>query len=303
LADQDAPNTQPRERSPSRTAAYVALFRALETRLPDDKRLFSDPFADAFLDARLGAALAAAKVPVTGGVVTQVIDRSWPGTMASVIVRTRYIDEVLEAAIEDGIEQVVVLGAGFDARAYRLEAAARARVFEVDERPTQAAKRERIVRRLGHEPANVTWVAVDFERDDLAEALRGAGLDPEARAIFIWEGVAVYLTPEAVDETLRAVTSVGAPGSRIVFTYLDRRVLDGKIKPPPGAEATMNRVSRAGEPFRFGLEPDEVAGWLADRGLELVHEVSTVKLAERYLHPRGRRPPTSPLFRLALATY
>ena len=290
------------ERGPSRTAAYVALFRALETRLPDDKRLFSDPFADAFLDGRLGAALAAAKVPVTGGAVSQIIDRSWPGTMASVIVRTRYIDEVLQAAIEDGIRQVVVLGAGFDARAYRLEAAARARVFEVDELATQAAKRERIVRRLGSEPANVTWVGVDFERDDLAEALHGAGLDPEARAIFIWEGVAVYLTPEAVDETLRAVTSVGVPGSRIVFTYLDRRVLDGKIK-PPGAEATMNRVSRAGEPFRFGLEPDEVAGWLADRGLELIDEVSTVELAERYLHPRGRRPPTSPLFRLALATY
>ena len=191
------------ERGPSRTAAYVALFRALETRLPPEKRLFSDRFAEAFLDGRLSAALTAAKVPVTGGVVTEVIDRRWPGPRTSVIVRTRFIDEAVEAAVGDGIEQIVILGAGFDARAYRLDVAKTARVFEVDERATQTVKRHVISERLGSIPPNVTYVAVDFERDDLGAALREAGLDTSARVVFIWEGVTPYLTPEAVDATLR----------------------------------------------------------------------------------------------------
>src|SRR3954451_25262114 len=201
-------------RGPSRTAAYVALFRALETRLPDDRRLFSDPFAESFLDGRLGAALKAAKVPVTGAIVPEVIDRRWPGPRTSVLVRTRFIDAAVEAAIGDGVEQIVILGAGFDARGYRLDAASRARVFEVDEAGTQEVKRRVIEKRLGSIPPHVTYVAVDFERDDLGAALRAAGLDPARRVMFVWEGVTPYLTPEAVDATLRLLPTLGAPGSR-----------------------------------------------------------------------------------------
>jgi methyltransferase (TIGR00027 family) len=290
------------DRGPSRTAAYVALFRALETRLSDGKRLFSDPYADAFLDHRLGAALAAAKVPVTGAAVPEVIDRGWPGARVSVIVRTRFIDEALEAAIADGVDQVVVLGAGFDARAYRLEAAKRARVFEVDEPATLERKRELIEKRLGSPPTHVSFVPVDFERDDLGEALRSAGLDPAARVMFIWEGVTPYLTPDAVDATLRIVRRLGATGSQIVFTYLDREAFEDGAK-VPGARAAMDRARRAGEPFLFGLDSAEVSDYLAERGFELAEQVTSVELTARYLHPLGRRPTASPFFNVVLATY
>lgn len=289
-----------RPRGPSRTAAFIALFRALETRLPAKQRLFADPFAKEFLDRRLGAVLAMARVPVTGGLVPGFIDRTWPGARVSVIVRTRFIDETMEAALAEGIGQVVILGAGFDTRAHRIEAAARARVFEVDAPATLAEKGARIERLPGARPAHVTAVGVDFERDDLEASLRSAGLDPGARTLFIWEGVTSYLSAEAVDQTLRAMTRLGAPGSLVVFTYLDRAVLEDGAK-PRGAGATISAVARVGEPIRFGLDPADLAAYLADRGLELREEVSTAELAGRYLHPRGRRPVAAEFFRVALA--
>ncbi len=284
----------------SRTARFVALFRALETRLPEDERLFTDPFAADFLDGRLGAALAAARVPGTGPLVPAYIDRRWPGTRVSVVVRTRFIDEALARAVDDGVGQVVLLGAGFDARAYRLDALGGARVFEVDAPETQAVKRAAIEARLGSSPANVTWVAVDFERDDLAASLPAGGLDPDTPAFFVWEGVTPYLTAEAVDATLRAIASVAAPGSRIVFTYLNRAGLEGARR-MQGAAASAGAAARAGEPFQFGLDPDEVPAYLAERGFELVEQVTSAELAARFLHPLGRRPPVSPFYNVVLA--
>jgi methyltransferase (TIGR00027 family) len=290
-------------RGPSRTAAYVALFRALETRLPDDQRLFSDPFAESFLDGRLGAALKAAKVPVTGAIVPEVIDRRWPGPRTSVLVRTRFIDDAVEAAVDDGVEQIVILGAGFDARGYRLDAASRARVFEVDEAGTQEVKRRAIEKRLGSIPPHVTYVTVDFERDDLGAALRDAGLDAARRVMFVWEGVTPYLTPEAVDATLRLLPTLGAPGSRVVFTYLDRAGLDRDGDELTGSAAAMQRAAAVGEPFRWGLDPKELPSFLSERGLELIETATSVELSERYLKPLGRTPPTSPFFRVVLAGF
>lgn len=285
---------------PSRTARFVALFRALETRLPADRRLFADPFAEDFLDGRLAAALAAARVPGTGPLVPAYIDRRWPGTRVSVLVRTRFIDEALERAVDDGVAQLVLLGAGFDARAYRLDAAERTRVLEVDAPETQSVKRAAIEHRLGRTPENVSWVPVDFERDDLAASLRDAGLDPAAPAFFVWEGVTPYLTPEAVDATLRAMASLAAPGSRLVFTFLDRAGLDG-AKRMQGARASAGSARRTGEPFLFGLDPAGVPAYLAERGFELSEQVASADLAGRYLHPLGRRPSASRFFNVVLA--
>ncbi len=285
---------------PSRTAAYVALFRAMETRLPPQRRLFEDPYAEAFLDARLRGALAMARVPLSGGLVAGYIDRRWPGARVAVLVRTRFIDEATEAALAEGAGQVVILGSGFDARAYRLGSARRARVFEVDEPATLAAKRARIEGRLGAMPDHVSLVAMDFERDDLAERLAAAGFAAGEPTFFIWEGVTGYLSAEAVDATLRQLAALGAPGSRVVFTYLEAGPLAGRGG-EEGAGATIEVVRRAGEPFRFGLDPAELPAYLAERGFELLEQASSAELAARYLHPLGRRPVASPFFRLALA--
>ena len=127
------------ERS-SRTAEFVALFRALESRLPERRRLFHDPYAASFLGRPLRGALALAGVPVTGRLVPAAIDRGWPGTRVSVVVRTRYIDDAVA-----GADQAVILGAGFDTRALRLDLP---RVVELDALGEIGAA-ARTVRRVG----------------------------------------------------------------------------------------------------------------------------------------------------------
>jgi len=264
---------------PSRTAELVTFFRALESRLPPDVRLFEDRYAADLLGAPLKAALTLARV---GHAVPAAIDRGWPGTRVSVIVRTRFIDEVVTAS--QG-EQVVILGAGFDTRALRL--VPDRRVFELDVTETLALKRER----LPQIPSRL--VPVDFEREPFEDRLRAAGFADEP-AVFVWEGVTSYLSAEAVDSTLRSIAALSTLGSRVVFTYLDRS--GGR-----GLGAAARTVRLVGEPFSFGFDPAELPAYLAGRGLRAIEDVSAAELAERYLHPRGRRPPASTLFRIALA--
>ena len=284
---------------PSRTAAYVALFRAIENRLPPQRRLFADPYAEAFLDARLRGALAMARVPLTGGTVAAYIDRRWPGARVAVLVRTRFIDEADGGGADRGGRQLVILGSGFDARAYRLESpAAPASSRSTNRRPWPRNG-------SGSRPDSGRCRARLAGRDGLRarrprRAARRGGVRAGEPTFFIWEGVTGYLSAEAVDATLRRLAALGAPGSRVVFTYLDAG-LAGSAVGGDGAGATIDVVRRAGEPFRFGLDPDELPAYLAERGFELVEQASSAELAARYLHPLGRHPVASPFFRLALA--
>lgn len=286
---------------PSRTAEFVALFRALESRLSTDRRLFDDPYAHAFLGARLRAVLALARVPVTGALVIQAIDRGWPGARVGVVVRTRFIDGALMTALADGIDQVVILGSGFDTRAYRVPGVERARIFEIDAPATLQIKRTRIEALLGRLPPHVSMVAMDFEREDLEAALSRTGFRPQAPTLFIWEGVTSYLSAAAVDATLRHLATLAAPRSRVVFTYLDHATLEGRSD-LPGARATMAAVRHAGEPFRFGFDPAELPAYLDHRGFKLLEDLTTAELAVRYLHPLGRRPIATRFYHVALAT-
>ncbi|HLH13704.1 MAG TPA: class I SAM-dependent methyltransferase, partial [Solirubrobacteraceae bacterium] len=154
--------------APSRTAEYMALFRALESARPRGRRLFEDRAASHFLRPRLRAVATAARFAPAGRLVEAFIDRRWPGPRLSGVVRTRAIDDFVLDAANAGCEQALLLGAGYDTRASRLPALASASVFEVDHPATQARKR-RALRRVS--AANVRYVPVDFERDSLTAAL------------------------------------------------------------------------------------------------------------------------------------
>ena len=281
-----------RDGRPSRTAEYVAFFRALEAgrRRP----LFYDAYAPSFLGLRLRTAAAIGRMPVLGALVPAYVDRRYPGPRPSLVARTRAIDDVTTAALEDGAEQLVILGAGYDTRAYRLPAAARVKTFEVDHPSTQARKVGPIATTFGRIPANVRFVAVDFEADDLGAKLADAGLDPEAPTFFIWEGVLGYLEPEAIDATLGWIAATGARGSRVVFTYID----ESAVSLDAWDESWVQAVGRAGEPFRTALDPAGLSDFLAARGLRLLSDESTAEAAARY----GLRPRRMPRFyRVALA--
>src|SRR5882672_6956071 len=155
-----------REGYASRTAEQNALFRALESSRPERERICDDRFARHFLTWPLALVARIATIPGVAKSVSSLIDRRWPGVRSSVAVRTKLIDDAIVAALEKDIEQLVILGAGFDSRPYRMSRLSAIDVFEVDHPDTQAAKRDVLKRRLSTPPKHVRFVSVDFKRDD-----------------------------------------------------------------------------------------------------------------------------------------
>jgi methyltransferase (TIGR00027 family) len=171
-----------------------------------------------------------------------------------------------------GVAQFVILGAGFDTRAFRLPIGARVRSFEVDTPKTQATKRQ-ILEQAGIHSTGVTFVAADFEQEDWLTQLVDAGFDPGKATLFIWEGVTPYLDREAVEDTLRKIAGT-ARGSIVAFDYFTTEVLE--------SQALYMRYARAGtkaagEPLKFGVDStppsrERLAELLQSCGLSLLEQ-------------------------------
>jgi methyltransferase (TIGR00027 family) len=285
----------------SRTAMAVTLWRARESYRPAASRLFEDDLAPVFLDRRFRWALRLSRLPLVGRVVPwSLIDGHWTGSRGTVVARTRYIDDVLADALRSGVQQVVILGAGFDSRAYRVPGIGRTRVFEVDHPITQAEKKRVIVRRLGRLPPHVECVPIDFSTNTLDAVMPAAGFRTAVRTFFICEGVTHYLSSADVDALFRCVARSAAAGSEMVFTYIHRTLLDGTAT-FAGAGKTLATVRRSGEPYTFGFDPVELPQYLAIRGLSLIEDIGASTYRERYLEPVGRgHEPLSEFQRAAL---
>lgn len=288
-----------REGRGSRTAEQNALFRALESTLPERRRIFEDQFARTFLTWPLSLVGRLALVPGPRKLVSWIIDRRWPGVRSSVVARTRLIDDAITASLQEPVEQFVMLGAGFDSRAYRLPCLRGVTVFEVDHPATQATKRKVLDRVLAVPPKHVRFVALDFNQRDLASAMAAAGYRESARTFILWEGVTNYLTEAAVDTTLRWC-SRASPGSLLLFTYVHRDLLTT----PDAFVGTKNlfaSLERAGEEMTFGMDPSEVPGFLADRGLSLESDLGAAEYRKRYFGDAARTMRGHEFYRVALA--
>jgi methyltransferase (TIGR00027 family) len=251
------------------TAEAVAAVRALGANEPDAAVRGPDHLAAKLLPpgTRLVRLMT---VKALHRPVKAALERRSPGLYWFEIGRTRLMDEVLLDEVADGAAQVVLLGAGFDSRPYRFEIELRdTAVFEVDHPDMAAIKRERVTAVFGKLPEHVSYVAVDFDTDDLGERLAAAGYDPGARTIFIWSGVVPYLTQAGVDATLRFVREGSAPGSAVLFDYAFSDAVAGDFDRYYGARQSILGASRVGEPFKTGIEPGTIEPWLAERGLEL----------------------------------
>jgi methyltransferase (TIGR00027 family) len=268
----------------SRTAEQNAAFRAAETARPPGVRLLNDPYAVRLLPTGLRILVWLSSKPVIGSGLNWFVDTRWPGARSSIIARTRLIDEWLCAAMPSGLKQVVLLGAGFDTRAWRLSALAHARVFEVDHPATSAEKQRRLAA-LGADSTHVRFVQVDFDRQMPADSLVQAGFEPSEPAIVIWDGVTNYLQPAAVDAITRWVGGLGE-GGQFIFTYIHSGVLDGTML-FEGAAAILKAVRRSGEPWTFGMHPDWVARYLEQRGLRLLADFGADEYRCKVL---GRHP-------------
>ncbi len=242
-----------------------------------------------------------ARFPVLGSWVRVILDLGWPYTRSSGVVRTRAIDDLVNEAVRGGACQLLLLGAGYDSRAYRLSESQKVAVFEVDHPATQQLKQERLQALTGPLLANIRFVPIDFEKDDLESRLIEAGLNTRVATVVVWEGVISYLTKSAVDNNFAILARLLAPGSRLIFTYMDKAAVDG-TKAFPGARRWRSWVRFSGEPFVFGFDPDTLAGRLRSFDFVLTSDESTQQIAKHYCDPMGRKEPGSQAYRVASAT-
>ncbi len=227
-----------------------------------------------------------------------ITDRRIRGGWNNFLSRKRYIDDKLASAVTKGIDAVVILGAGFDTRAYRLPELASIPVCEVD-LPGNIAQKAAAVRRcFGQMPPHVRLLAADFESDSLAQRLGEEGFGTDKRIFYIWEGVTPYLTEAAVRTTMTHLAGA-APGSRLVFTFIRKDFLDGQEM--YGAQGIYEEAVVKRRLWHFGLRPDEVAGFLAELGWREVEQVGPEEYAARYLEPAGRNECVSEIERAVYA--
>jgi methyltransferase (TIGR00027 family) len=279
---------------PSRTAQGIAAARARESARPEGERLFYDPFAWHFLSRRLRFLVA---IPPVRNFLRRRNARLLPGMFGGLVARTRYMDDHLLTCLENGVKQVVILGAGYDARAYRFREQSRSvRYFEVDRSATQALKKATLERLLGALPDHVTYVPVRFHRERLEDKLLQAGYRPDWRTLFIWEGVTMYLEASAVDATLGFVSGHAPPESSVIFDYFPPSVMEGTCEFPE-ARALVRHVRRCKEEIRWGARPEEVSDLLTRHGFHRIRDVPAEECRRRYFRENYTDLPISRLLR------
>ncbi|HET7090305.1 MAG TPA: SAM-dependent methyltransferase [Anaerolineae bacterium] len=260
----------------SLTAAGIAIVRAIESEKPESERICYDPYARRLVNSALFH-------------LVRFFDRlgygEWrgPGVMGFLAARDRHIDEYLMVCLAEGRDQLVILGAGYDARAYRFEQQlkGRVKVFEVDHPATQQAKLVKLRQVFGRAPEHVVYVSIDFNTQTLAGRLSECGYDERLKTLFIWQGVTQYLTPEAVDSTLAFVAHHSGPGSSIIFDYMYTSLLDGTVR---HGEVSKMRQDRwiSGETLSFGIPEGTIESFLEQRGFGRIHNADHVFLHNAY---------------------
>ena len=261
-----------REDRASVTAERNAWVRAVESNKPEGVRLFYDPYARYFLGPELRSIY---EDPARTKELLGLWEQTVPGVPGSVLVRTAFIDRLLRACLDDEFQQVVILGAGYDTRAYRFSAEGpSAAFFELDHPATQAAKKERLGRIPGKHPELLVYVPMEFERESMAGRLETEGYRSDLKTFFILEGVSYYLTAEAVDEILAFVVNRSGPDSSIVFDYWPPAVADGSCELLESRNL-RSTLSLAGESINFGIDPDRVENFLFLRGFSRAVNLSS----------------------------
>ncbi|MEJ8856850.1 SAM-dependent methyltransferase [Variovorax robiniae] len=277
---------------PSRTALATSMMRAVHSRtapkpLLDDRwadRLVPDTVRSAFLQAALARMEpeARAKVEALGDAALDIGLRA-NAAYADVILRSRYSEDALAAAIRNGIDQYVIVGAGFDSFALRQLAYAEGlAIFEIDHPATQGMKRRRLAETGISAPDNLHFIAADLASESLDAALARSSFDPGRPSFFSWLGVTMYLPREANLATLRAIASCAAAGSELVFTYVDSAVFSPAFAGSESFERLRASVASIGEAFLSGFDPATLADELRECGLVLLEDLSGDQTTARY---------------------
>ena len=274
--------------SPSQTALMVAVLRAHHCHFAPEPKILKDTTAlplsgmadlDAVKDYKNGV------IEFFSGLSSRETAESFVQQITdSVCMRSRLVEERLTKARKQGLEQLVILGAGLDSTAYRCtEQLNDLPVFEIDHPATQHWKKTRLTECNINLPDNLKFVGFDFENQTLAEALEAGGVRSNAVTMFTWLGVQMYLTPATVQATL-AVLGKFPPGSQLImdFAMPDATHPDEQLQDPVGE---LNRVvSEMGEPFESTYTEQELETCLKEAGFSDVSFYTVEKILDSFLN-------------------
>ena len=282
------------------TAQGVAKQRLIETIAGPDKRVINDPYADNFV---IGSGF----IKLMGHKLNAWLsEKLAPGFHEHLISRTKFIDELIEKSASNGIEQYVILGAGYDSRAHRLELPSRLKIFEVDQPEVSDNKLAKLPKELPN-AENVTYVNIDFSYQSLTEQLIGSGFDQKKSTIFTLEGVSQYITKEAVSSTIKELASLTRDTNSIFFmSYVDE-LLDknpeacfGEGYPNPAKKAKLIKSlsDKVGEPWISFYSDAEIEDLLSQNGYSIKENVTLEELNSLYFSPVGRTLNENQIFKL-----
>jgi methyltransferase (TIGR00027 family) len=265
----------------SRTGYITAFARSLSRRSDPPEIANDDRLADVFLLPVYRLLMRAPRL------TRRLFDAATPGAVAYFNARTRHIDAIVQERIAAGIDQLVVLGAGFDSRAMRFDAElGQTRVFEVDVADVIALKAHHLAMAGQRLPGRVTQIAIDFSTERL-DKLLSHGFRPTARTLFLWEGVTTYLRDEDVTGVLRFVREHGGPGSTLVFDYVTRAFFEGDHS-AYGSRQLARGWRRMGNVNRSAIA--SVHDRLAPLGFTVLSDLGPAELERLYSTP-ARQPP------------
>jgi methyltransferase (TIGR00027 family) len=276
-----------------KTAYGAAYARLIEQYQPEEIRLFDDLFVKNFFNKATCSLLQNSIIKRTSIFMYNI---SLTGLLGLQVCRTKFIDDILKEAIDNGIEQLVILGAGFDTRPYRISSINNIKVFEVD-LPFIQDKKKRIIKKyLGELPSNIIFTPIDFNIQTLDEVFKLNELDFSKPVFFIWEGVTQYITEEAVRNTLKFISKASS-GSIVLFSYILKSVID-KTSSIVGTDFLMDFFQMGGSAWNFGLNPSEVSDFIKQYNLTLIEDVGASYYQENYLKPIGRNLDVSEIERV-----
>ncbi len=282
------------------TAQGVAKQRLIESLAKPSKRIIYDPYAENFV---LGAGI----IKLMGHNFSVWLSKKFvPGFHEHLISRTRFIDDLIKKSISEQVEQYVILGAGYDSRAYNLKLPSGLKIFEVDQPEVQEIKLSKLPDEIPNSE-NITYVSVDFNYQSLKNQLLNSGFDKSKSTIYTLEGVSQYITREALNSTLSELALL-TPNSNATFfmSYVNRLLREdpkacfgiGYSKPERAAKFITNGAAKVGEPWISLYSSKEIEDLLSQNSFTLIENKTLADLNSKYFTPVGRTIPENHIFKI-----
>lgn len=275
-------------KGPSKTAEYIAAGRAIESIKPQGERICYDPYAIHFIGQEfLKYFELLSRSPEMAKIIMEHFERLYPGVYNSSVARVRYFDDFVRTSADKGLEQLVILGAGYDTRAYRIEKLKEnVKVYEVDHPDTQSVKIEKIKEIFSSLPDHVVYVPVDLATENLGQRLIQQGYNRSQKTLFVMEGLTCYIPPKAVDDILSFIVKNSAKGSAVIFDYFPESLVNGICALEVGKNL-RNFVEQYNESFQFGIKEGTIETFLAQRGFSQIKNVTGEDFKRAYFHGKN----------------